>query len=1337
MSTRDKRKCFTFMWSVENINYYWKKEFIRSPTFVINALQESNYFLNLYLDGLGNDNCIHFFLNNLIDSSSNKIDCELAYLSNDGAVLKSVERLNVKSTGLFIEKKEVFVNNRSSYRPKDKLILRCKIWKRDGEMTEDVQCFARTRICIKREAFLWNIQNFSSLHSEEKCTYQIKSMPSNEVLMSFDLLIKNPYTDEDSINIQPVSENGKIKYCVFYIMPLNGPGSADQSIKKEILFSDNKKPKLFTLPFSKNDLIARKDLCLPNDVLSLRCECTYTTGDIIEEIESVFYGCDGLSSIEADNKRFDEENTSAVSKRILNDDLKSLFHDDFLSDIKLKTSTKTFSAHKSILSARSPVFKAMFSNNMKEKLTDCVEIKDIDSETVFRMLLYVYTAEIQDLPCENVCELYRAADIYQILALRDECSTYIKSNLSPINACEVLILADMHQDEYLKASVQEFIFNHDVLNSEEWKLLIKNHAKLAADTMYLQIQSSSTAAAGTTFKFNPPTGVDVIMRGGVSRSIGTKIQCITCMKEYENKSFEELRVEDYAAKRKGDRTIGVTRFPTPPAQKTSILGGSPFTFGGNQSADSTGAKKFPDEFGMKSDWTPLAFPQLSSIPKTETAYPGFNSSSIKIPSASNIFNFSTTEKFSFGNSGQKTPIKSSFSFGNISEKGNAKLSFSFDNSDKKEPDKPSFLFGNSTKKEPSKASFSFRNISEKEHPKSPFSFGNICEKEPTKPSFLFDSSDKKEFVTSTFSFGNICEKEPTKPSISFSNCREKEPIKSSFSFDSSDKKEFVAPSLLFGNISEKEPIKSSFLFDSSDKSEPVKPSFTFQNCNEKEPVKPCLTFGSSDEKEPAKQSFTSSDAKEPVQQSFSFGFHPFIAKKEPIKKSLSNSRSDRKEPVKSPFSFADSGEKEPIKPSFSFNSSSEKKQIKSFSFEKSIEKEPVKPPFSFSSSNDKEHVKSSFSVINSNEKERDKQSFLFSSSDEKESVNQSSSMRKSCAVEFSPSSGFNNSTGQEFPRLESISTLTTCTSVSAQMNSAHLVFNNSNAKTSSASLGFKGMKGDSSTETRIVSSIVGASTAPNGINSTIPVKPSKPFFAFDSISVKASPSFSGLNSSNKAIHFYSPASHTSSVETPVSSTEKTREIDGTCAKIPSASTGYGSSFPDTPATAGIGSANAKIPSELDFSSEETPSTSTGCDSSFADKLATSEISSSSVTILSASSELNCSSADSPSASTGCGSSSPDTPVTSGVDSASTKVSFELDCTSVEKPSTYAMTYSASSGFDSTNKSTLPATHAFDSIPAEITVCSGSNMASSETKCPPFVLDCDNRGTFTTSECKPS
>ncbi|XP_051732984.1 nuclear pore complex protein Nup98-Nup96 isoform X1 [Ctenopharyngodon idella] len=64
--------------------------------------------------------------------------------------------------------------------------------------------------------------------------------------------------------------------------------------------------------------------------------------------------------------------------------------------------------------------------------------------------------------------------------------------------------------------------------------------------------SSFTAAPpGTTIKFNPPTGSDTMVKGGVTTSINTKHQCITAMKEYENKSLEELRFEDYQAGRKG------------------------------------------------------------------------------------------------------------------------------------------------------------------------------------------------------------------------------------------------------------------------------------------------------------------------------------------------------------------------------------------------------------------------------------------------------------------------------------------------------------------------------------------------------------------------------------------------------------------------------------------------------------------------------------------------------------------------------------------------------------------------------------------------------------------
>ena len=46
---------------------------------------------------------------------------------------------------------------------------------------------------------------------------------------------------------------------------------------------------------------------------------------------------------------------------------------------------------------------------------------------------------------------------------------------------------------------------------------------------------------GSTIKFNPPTGNDTMMKSGTQQSIQTRHLCITCMKEYENKSIEEIR----------------------------------------------------------------------------------------------------------------------------------------------------------------------------------------------------------------------------------------------------------------------------------------------------------------------------------------------------------------------------------------------------------------------------------------------------------------------------------------------------------------------------------------------------------------------------------------------------------------------------------------------------------------------------------------------------------------------------------------------------------------------------------------------------------------------------
>ncbi|KAG2456798.1 NUP98 protein, partial [Polypterus senegalus] len=107
------------------------------------------------------------------------------------------------------------------------------------------------------------------------------------------------------------------------------------------------------------------------------------------------------------------------------------------------------------------------------------------------------------------------------------------------------------------------------------------------------------AQTGTTIKFNPPNGNDTMVKAGVTTSINTKHQCITAMKEYENKSLEELRLEDYQAERKGPQNpiaggTGVL-FGTPTATSstaTGLFGASTantgFSFGPSKTGFGTG-----------------------------------------------------------------------------------------------------------------------------------------------------------------------------------------------------------------------------------------------------------------------------------------------------------------------------------------------------------------------------------------------------------------------------------------------------------------------------------------------------------------------------------------------------------------------------------------------------------------------------------------------------------------------------------------------------------------------------------------------------------------------------
>uniref|UniRef100_A0A7G3ALA0 Nuclear pore complex protein Nup98-Nup96 n=1 Tax=Lutzomyia longipalpis TaxID=7200 RepID=A0A7G3ALA0_LUTLO len=101
--------------------------------------------------------------------------------------------------------------------------------------------------------------------------------------------------------------------------------------------------------------------------------------------------------------------------------------------------------------------------------------------------------------------------------------------------------------------------------------------------------ATATGSGGTGIvKYQPSMGTDTLMKNGQANSVNTKQYCITTMKEYEGKSLEELRMEDYLSNRKGPQAgavggmFGQTQptnslfgAPAQPQQTTGIFGQQP------------------------------------------------------------------------------------------------------------------------------------------------------------------------------------------------------------------------------------------------------------------------------------------------------------------------------------------------------------------------------------------------------------------------------------------------------------------------------------------------------------------------------------------------------------------------------------------------------------------------------------------------------------------------------------------------------------------------------------------------------------------------------------------
>ncbi|OPJ88162.1 kelch-like protein 3 [Patagioenas fasciata monilis] len=140
-----------------------------------------------------------------------------------------------------------------------------------------------------------------------------------------------------------------------------------------------------------------------------------------------------------------------------------------LCDVVIVAESVEMEAHRVVLAACSPYFCAMFTGDMSESKAKKIEIKDVDGQTLRKLIDYIYTAEIE-VTEENVQVLLPAASLLQLMDVRKNCCDFLQSQLHPTNCLGIRAFADVHACTELLQQANAYAEQHfpEVMLGEEF-----------------------------------------------------------------------------------------------------------------------------------------------------------------------------------------------------------------------------------------------------------------------------------------------------------------------------------------------------------------------------------------------------------------------------------------------------------------------------------------------------------------------------------------------------------------------------------------------------------------------------------------------------------------------------------------------------------------------------------------------------------------------------------------------------------------------------------------------------------------------------------------------------
>ncbi|KAJ4728511.1 BTB/POZ and MATH domain-containing protein [Melia azedarach] len=138
------------------------------------------------------------------------------------------------------------------------------------------------------------------------------------------------------------------------------------------------------------------------------------------------------------------------------------------TDVKFEVNGETFSAHKLVLAARSPVFRAQLYGPMKDENTQCIKVEDIQPSVFKALLHFIYSNALPDMKEFTGMNskrastfmsqhLLAAADRYGLERLRLLCESNLCKDVAINTVATTLALAEQHHCFQLKAVCLKFV----------------------------------------------------------------------------------------------------------------------------------------------------------------------------------------------------------------------------------------------------------------------------------------------------------------------------------------------------------------------------------------------------------------------------------------------------------------------------------------------------------------------------------------------------------------------------------------------------------------------------------------------------------------------------------------------------------------------------------------------------------------------------------------------------------------------------------------------------------------------------------------------------------------